>query len=470
MLAGVDTQAPSPSDDAVLMLPLGGCGEIGMNMTLYGHGDDWIAVDLGITFGNDAFPDYDVLMPDTAFIETHRDRLRGILLTHGHEDHIGAVPYLWRRLGCPLYATPFTADLVRSKLARAGIDDAPLIEVRPGRAFSVGAFDVEYIHVTHSIPEPNMLLLRTRAGAVLHTGDWKLDPAPVVGKRCAADRLRGLRGERLLAMACDSTNAVVPGTTGSEGDLLAPLSELAATADGRVIVTSFASNVARLVTLARVAQATDRRFGVIGQAMQRMLGIAQANGYWPQDLPPLVDARHLGYLPRSEVLAACTGSQGEPRAALARMAADAHRDILLDVGDTVIFSSRLIPGNERPVTRLEERLRGLGVRVVTDRDAHVHVSGHPAQQDLRQLYDWVQPPCVIPIHGTPRHLAANAAIAADCHAAMTPVIGNGDLVRLDAAGPSVIHRVATGRLTPALEGVLERVPAATLEAMRADCR
>ena len=462
--APIDT---TPGADEVLFLPLGGTGEIGMNLNLYGHDGHWLIVDIGITFGGDAFPDYDVLMADPAFIASRRQRLAGIVLTHAHEDHVGAIAYLWKRLRCPVYATPFTAAIARFKLARAGLDDVPLYELPLGARVEVGPFGVEYIGMTHSIPEPNALLITTPAGAVFHTGDWKLDDGPVVGARYDLQRLRGLRREPLLAMVCDSTNAVVPGSTGSESGLLAPLHELVEDASGRVVVTSFASNIARLVTLARVAEATGRHFGVIGQAMERMVAVARATGHWPEDLPPLVDAQHLGYLPREEVLAACTGSQGEPRSALWRMAADSHRDILLDPGDTVIFSSKLIPGNERPVEQVQARLRALGIELVTDADAHVHVSGHPAAADLGRLYDWVQPPAVVPTHGTPRHLRANADIALGCHVPRVAVVENGDICRLAPDGPRVLGQVPTGRLGLGVDGRLEPVPPAVLAEMRA---
>lgn len=455
-----------PRADDMLFLPLGGTGEIGMNLSLYGHDGCWLAVDLGITFGGDDFPEHDVLMADPAFIAGQRERLAGIVLTHGHEDHIGALPYLWRRLRCPVYATPFTAALARTKLAHAGIDDEPVVEIALGQHFRAGPFNIEYIGMTHSIPEPNALLINTPAGSVLHTGDWKLDDHPVVGARYDRRRLIALRREPLLAAVCDSTNAVVPGHTGSERDVFEPLRELAAEASGRVIVTAFASNIARLVTLARVAKAVGRRFGVVGPAMERMVAVARGTGYWPDELPEVVDPRHLGYLPPCEVLAACTGSQGEERSALARMAADRHRHLLLDPGDLVIFSSRLIPGNERSVERLQQRLRTLGIQVVTDQDAAVHVSGHPAEGDLRRLYEWVRPPAVIPVHGTPRHLAANAAIAESCHVPRTSVIRNGDLCRLSRHGPEVLGSVPTGRLTLDADGRLAPVPPDLLRTMR----
>ncbi len=456
---------PIPEADEVLFLPLGGVGEIGMNLALYGHAGAWLMVDLGITFAGDRFPDYDVLMADPGFIERHRGRLTGLVLTHAHEDHVGALPYLWKRLRCPVYATPFTAAVAGHKLASAGLDLVPLHEVQLGARFPVGPFGVELIGVTHSIPEPNGVLIRTPVGCVYHTGDWKLDEDPRLGRPYDRARLESLAREPLLAMACDSTNAVVPGHSGSEGSLRAGLREAVEGCTGRVLVSSFSSNIARLITAARVAEDTGRRFGVLGPAMQRMLGFARATGYWPADLPALVDARHLALLPPCEVLAACTGSQGEPTAALARLANDSHRDMLLDPGDTVIFSSRVIPGNEAAVERVQARLKAIGVSLVTDQDHQVHVSGHPAQTELEQMYRWVQPPLCIPVHGTPRHLAANAAIALACGVPRALEVRNGDVCRLTPGGAEVLGTVPTGRLAAQPRG-LERVPAGILADMR----
>ncbi|WP_240342539.1 ribonuclease J [Methylococcus sp. EFPC2] len=460
-------QSIIPAKDELLFLPLGGTGEIGMNLTLYGHDGAWIAVDLGITFGGDDFPDHPVMMADPAFIAARRERLAGIILTHGHEDHIGALPYLWQKLRCPIYATPFTAALVRSKLVSTGSDDAPLVEVALGARVQVGPFSVEYVTMTHSIPEPNALLIKTSEGAVLHTGDWKLDDRPVVGRGYDHPRLVALRREPLLAMVCDSTNAVVPGHTGSEGSLFEPLLRLGEQATGRILVTAFASNIARLVTLARVAGTLGRRFGVVGQAMERMVAVARGTGYWPGDLPELLDGRHLGHLPPAEVFAVCTGSQGEANAALTRISQDMHRDLLLDPGDTVIFSSRVIPGNEGAVERIYRRLRALGIHVLTDHDAPIHVSGHPAEEDLRRLYNWVQPPLVIPVHGTPRHLAANAEIAAACHVPHTAIVENGALCRLSRGGLQRLGQIDTGRLSVRPDGRLAPVLPDVLQEMRA---
>lgn len=464
---------PIPAVDELLFLPLGGVGEIGMNLALYGHDGAWLMVDLGITFAGEGFPDYDVLMADPGFIERHRRRLAGLVLTHAHEDHVGALPYLWRRLRCPVYATPFTAAVASHKLAAAGIDRVPLTEVALGARFAVGPFDVELVTVTHSIPEPNGILIRTPVGALYHTGDWKLDEDPRLGRPYDRSRLQSLASEPVLAMVCDSTNAVVEGHSGSEGSLRTGLREAIEGCTGRVLVGSFSSNIARLATVARVAVDTGRRFGVLGPAMQRMLGFARHTGYWPQDLPELVDARHLALLPPEEVLAACTGSQGEPTAVLSRLATDSHRDLMLDPGDTVIFSSRVIPGNEAAVERIQTRLRAIGVRVLTDHDHLVHVSGHPAREELEQLYRWVQPPVAIPVHGTPRHLAANAAIARGCGVPRQLEVRNGDVCRLTrtgaAAGAEIVGQVATGRLA-AREHGLEPVSAPILAAMRENGR
>lgn len=456
-----------PAGDEVLFVPLGGVGEIGMNLSLYGHDGWWLMVDLGITFGGERFPDFDVMTPDPAFIERRRERLAGLVLTHAHEDHIGAVPYLWRRLRCPVFATPFTAAVLEERLARAGLSGkVPLTVVGLGGRVRAGPFDVEYVSLTHSIPEPNALVIRTPAGAVYHSGDWKLDDDPTLGRPYDRTRLRQLGREPLLGMVCDSTNAVVPGWSGSEGVLEASLRTLVARRTGRVLVTCFASNIARLGTIARVAEATGRTFGLLGQSMERLVGAARRTGYWPVSLPALASPGELGWMPRGAVLAACTGSQGEARAALTRLAADTQRNLQLDPGDTVIFSSRMIPGNEGPVTRVQDRLRARGVEVITDEDALVHVSRHPAQAELAQLYDWIQPPVLIPVHGTPRHLAANARIAADCHVPRQLVGSNGDVFRLAAGGAEIRGRVPVGRLV-LRDGRLEPVPPRVLEQMRA---
>lgn len=460
----------TPTADEVLFVPLGGAGEIGMNFTLYGHDGAWLAVDLGITFGGEDFPDYEILMADPKFAMARRDRLCGLFLTHAHEDHIGAVPYLWRRLRCPIYATAFTAAVLRQKFQRTETDEVPIIEVRAGARTQTGPFTVEYIRMTHSIPEPHALLIETPLGAVFHSGDWKLDDRPVVGPSYDQARLMSLQRRPLLALVCDSTNAATPGRTPSESELLAALEQLGRNQHGRIIVTTFASNIGRMVALAMVARALGRRFGVVGPAMQRMVEIARSTGHWPVTLPELVESAYLGHLPREEVLVACTGSQGESRSTLAQLAADRHRHLLIDPGDLVIFSSRRIPGNERAINELQDRLRDLGARVVTDDEAPVHVSGHPAQDDLRRLYGWLQPPVLIPVHGTPRHLRANAVLAESCHIPRALIIEDGDICRLRVGGADVCARAESGRLGMTRDGRLVSIPAAVVEAMRAAAR
>ena len=431
-------------------LPLGGTGEIGMNLNLYGHDGSWLMVDLGITFADDGQPGIDVLMPDPAFIEARRDRLAGLVLTHAHEDHIGAVPYLWDRLRCPIYATAFTAEVLRGKLKEAGLlAAAEITEVPLSGRFRVGPFELELITLTHSIPEPNALVIRTPAGAVMHTGDWKLDPEPLVGAAYDEAALRGLADENILAMVCDSTNALVEGDSGSEGEVRAQLMELVGRLTHRVAVASFASNVARLDTIFHVAQAHGRRVALVGRSLHRIVQAAVDTGYLT-DLPGLISEKEVGYLPRNEVLLLCTGSQGEPRAALWRIARDEHREVSLDAGDAVVFSSRMIPGNERAILTLYNALAGRGVEVITAADQAIHVSGHPARDELVQMYQWVRPRIAVPVHGETRHLVEHAALARECQVPETIVAANGALVRLAPGPAEIIDQVPSGRL--ALDG------------------
>jgi ribonuclease J len=444
------TDSKGPGKDALYLLPLGGTGEIGMNLNLYGHDGAWMMVDLGITFADHATPGVEVLMPDIGFIEARRDRLVGLVLTHAHEDHIGAVPYLWPYLECPIYATPFTADLVRRKLAEAGLADrASVTEVPLSGAFTVGPFEIELITLTHSIPEPNAMVIHTPVGKVLHTGDWKLDPDPLVGDDYDSVRLQALADEGVLAMVCDSTNALVEGETRSELEVRDSLMDLVGGLKNRVAVACFASNVARLETVMRVAAAHDRRVALMGRSMHRIVDAARASGYLT-DLPPLLQDQDVGYLPRDEVMLLCTGSQGEPRSALWRIAHRQHGQIGLDEGDTVIFSSRLIPGNESSIFALQNALVAQGVEVLTSDDHFVHVSGHPGRGDLTQMYQWVRPRIAIPVHGEARHLAAHAKLAAACQVPEQVVAANGDVIRLAPGPAAVVEQVESGRL--AFEG------------------
>jgi ribonuclease J len=435
-----------PSDDELLFLALGGAGEIGMNLNLYGHAGKWLMVDLGIAFGDDSMPGVEVIMPDPAFIEERREDLAGIVLTHAHEDHLGAVPDLWSRLKAPVYATPFAASVLRRKLVEAGLlDSVPITEIPLGGRFRVGPFDLELITMTHSILEPNALAIRTKLGTVFHTGDWKIDPEPLLGDLTDEARLKAIGEEGALAMVCDSTNVFVEGEAGSEATVRANLEKLVKTRKGRVAVTCFASNLARVESVAKAAVASGRHPVLAGRALQRMVDAAQECGYL-LDFPPCIDERQAGYLPRDKVLFICTGSQGEPRAAMSKLATNGHRDLVLEEGDAAIFSSRVIPGNERSVGRLQNALLARGVEVVTDREAHIHVSGHPARDELVRVYQWVRPRIALPVHGEVRHMVEHAALARTCQVPETIVAPNGTLVRLAPGPAEIIDHVHAGRL------------------------
>jgi ribonuclease J len=441
----------APGADQFFFLPLGGTGEIGMNLNLYGHAGRWLMIDLGVTFPEEgAHPGVEVIMPDPTFIVERREALAGLVLTHGHEDHIGAVPYLWPRLKCPVYATPFTAHLVRRKLQEAGLlGQVDLYEVPLAGRFTVGPFELELIGLTHSIPEPNAIVIRTRLGTVLHTGDWKFDPDPVVGLDYDHEALKALADEGVLALVGDSTNALVEGTSGSEAEVRAALIELVGQQKHRVAVACFATNVARVDSVLAAAKASNRRVCLVGRSMKRVFEAACDTGYL-KHLPPMVEEQDAGYLPRDEVLLLVTGSQGEPRAALSRLAQGENRQVSLERGDSVIFSSRVIPGNERAIDRLQAALLGLGLSVLTDADHFVHVSGHPARDELIQMYQWVRPKVAIPVHGEPRHLTAHAALAAECQVPHTIVAANGELIRLAPGRSEAVAHVRAGRL--ALDG------------------
>src|SRR5271167_649982 len=431
---------------ALFFVSLGGAGEIGMNLNLYGYAGDWLILDCGVTFGDDSQPGLEVVMPDPAFIVERRDRLLGIVATHAHEDHIGAIPYLWTQLRCPVWATPFTASLLRAKLVEAGLADKVRINVVPmsGR-FTIGPFDLELITLTHSIPEPNAVALRTPVGTVLHTGDWKFDPDPLIGSTSDEAALRRLGDDGVLAMIGDSTNALRPGTSGSEADLRRSLIDLVGRYDAGVAVACFASTVARLETIARAATAHGREVALVGRSLWRIDKAARENGYLA-DLPRFLTEDEAGYIPRDRIVMICTGSQGEPRAALSRIARDDHPHVVLETGDVVIFSSRIIPGNEKPINRLQNALVRLGVEIVTEEDHFVHVSGHPARDELVRMYQMIRPQIAIPVHGEARHLIAHAQLAAECQVEQVLIIENGDMVRLASAGAAIVDQVPVGRL------------------------
>jgi ribonuclease J len=434
-------------EDELLFLALGGSGEIGMNVNLYGCRGQWLMVDLGMTFSGNEYPGVDLVFADLDFIEERADDLIGIVLTHAHEDHIGAVPYFAGELGVPLYATPFTADLVARKLEEAGLlgkVELNIIEEDHGQ-IELGPFTVTYLPLAHSIAEGNAVLIETPYGRVFHTGDWKLDEEPIIGEPTTEAELRAIGDEGVLALVCDSTNVFNPNPSGSEGAVhRAMMEEVARHAGKRVVVTTFASNVARLQTLGEVARETGRKICVAGRSLDRIIDVAQDNGYLA-DFPTPVDFDTAMRLPRGEVLILATGGQGEPRAALSRMAEKNH-PIELVAGDVVLFSSRQIPGNEIAIGRIQNQLAARGITMVTDRQAFIHVSGHPGRPELEALYGWLRPEILVPVHGEMRHMREQARVGKDSGIPKQVVQANGDLVRLAPGDPGVIAQVRAGRL------------------------
>jgi ribonuclease J len=437
------------NSEELVFIPLGGVGEIGMNLAIYGLGSeaggDWLCVDMGVAFADESLPGINLIVPDIGFIEEERKSLAGIVLTHAHEDHFGAVFALWPKLKVPVYATPFTAALIEAKrMGEPGAPEIPIKVVQSGGRVQIGPFDVEFIPVAHSIPESHALAIRTRLGLVVHTGDWKLDPAPVIGKVTDEQKFRALGTEGVRAVICDSTNAVRDGESPSESDVGKSLAEIVGHARGRVALTTFASNVARLRSAALAAAANGREVVVAGRAMERVINVAREMGLL-DGVPPFrgMDAYHA--LPRDRVLVLLTGSQGEPRAALARIANNDHPELALDRGDTMIFSSRTIPGNEKAVNRIINALITMGVEVIADRDALVHVSGHPRRGELRRMYEWLKPGAVIPVHGEALHLHENAKLARSFGINDVTECRNGDVVRLAPGPTQIIDQVGAGR-------------------------
>ena len=438
-------------DDEVVFLALGGLGEVGMNCYLYGIGASgarrWLMIDLGITFPEGEFdPGVDVIMPDLKYIEAHLKGLQGLVLTHAHEDHIGAVIELWPRLKCPVYATPFTAAFLKAKIAENNASlKIPIHEIPLGGRFSVGPFGCEFVSMSHSVPEPSALAITTPQGTLLHTGDWKLDDFPVVGLPADEARLQALGHEGVLALIGDSTNAFRDGRSPSELDVAKSLTEIIRGAKRRVLVTAFASNVARIRAVADAARATGRTLVVAGRALHRAIQVAIDTGYLPPGFR-YVDQQEFSYLAPDAVLAIVTGSQGEPRAALARVAENEHPEVSLSSGDLVVFSSRTIPGNEKSISRIQNKLARMGVDIVTDADALVHVTGHPRREELRQMYAWIKPRIAVPMHGEIRHLKEHARIAkaAGVPEVLTPV--NGEIVVLGPGPARIIDEAPVGRL------------------------
>lgn len=437
-----------PSTEDFWFLPLGGTGEIGMNLNLYGHAGQWIMVDCGITFEDQkdaqGFLQSRVEMPAIEAIGLHQIELVGIVITHAHEDHLGALPYLWEQLGCAIYATPFSRNVLLSKFARSGCP-APITTFEPGGTFKLGGFSIRSVPMTHSTPETQGLVIETPVATIFHTADWKIDPVPVVGPAWSEAFFQQLHG--IDAVVCDSTNALELTHTVSEAAVRSGLLNAIQDASGRVIVGCFASNIARLQTLGQIAKETKRHLGLLGYSMDNMSQCARAAGYLRTDFTA-VSARDLGYLPPEEVLIIATGSQGEPGAALHRLSVDTHRDINLEPGDLVILSAKTIPGNEKSVGLMIQRFLDMGVDVLQADSSNLtlHASGHGGEPELRQLFQWIQPRAVIPVHGEPKHLDANAAIARAVGVPHQLVGRNGDL--FDLRKMTILRSaVKTGRLT-----------------------
>lgn len=443
-----------PDATELLFVPLGGTEEIGMNFNLYGYGlpdeHEWVIIDMGITFGDDSTPGVEVIVPDPQFIEERRTQLKAIILTHGHEDHLGAVPYLWDRLRCPVYATPFTAALLRKKLEWDGEEsEIEIVEVPLQGKFDIGPFSIELITLTHSMPEPNAIVVRTPLGTIFHTGDWKFDPDPVIGETSDEKALKALGEEGVLAAIGDSTNVFVEGQSGSEASLLGNLSELIGKCSGKVAVACFASNVARLKTIFNAATENGRAVALVGRSLWRINAAARETGYLA-DVPSFIEASDAQNIPKDQILYICTGSQGEPRAALSRIAAGDHRDVELGDGDTVIFSSRVIPGNELSIGRLQNKLAMRGVNIIASEGDSVHVSGHPARAELVKMYQFIRPQIAIPVHGEPRHLMKHVELAKECQVPESLWVKNGSVVRLAPDRAGIVDDVPVGRF--ALEG------------------
>ena len=442
---------PAPADELVF-LPLGGSGEIGMNLNAYGYGPPdarkWIIVDIGVTFGReDTTPGVDLILPDPAYLEEHKDDIIAIVLTHAHEDHIGALGWLWPRFPVPVYATPFTAALVREKLRDRGLlEKVSLTEIPLKGQLTLGPFEIDFVTLTHSIPEPNGLAIRTPLGLIWHTGDWKIDPDPLIGETTDEAKLREMADEGILAMVCDSTNVFVEGTTGSEAEVRVKLTEVIKNCTGKVAVTAFASNVARVETALKAARAAGRTPCLVGRSMHRIYAAAQSVGLL-QDVPQVIDEDEARELSDEKVLYLCTGSQGEQRAALSRIARGEHRNVVLRHGDTVIFSSRVIPGNETAIHQLYDQFLERGVDLITADTEHlIHVSGHPARDELAQMYAWARPKIAVPVHGEIRHIREHVKLAQSLQIPETVAPKNGDMIRLAPGPAEVIDEVPSGRL------------------------
>ena len=437
--------------EELLFCPLGGSGEIGMNLNLYAYGktenQKWIIVDVGVTFADDSIPGVDLIYPDPGFIVDKRDDVLGIILTHAHEDHIGAVAHIWPKLKCNIYATPFTAVLVREKFKEKKIDITPnLIIVELNGILNLDPFKIEFVTLTHSILEPNGLKINTPSGTILHTGDWKCDPNPLIGNKIDESKLKKIGDEGVLAMVCDSTNVFSAGRSGSEMDVRNNMLKVIDRLNKRVIVTSFASNVARMESVFYCAEKTDRQIALVGRSMHRIFKAARECGYLKNIIEP-IDAREAKNISREKIIYLCTGSQGEPMGAMMRIANYIHPDVFIEKGDAVIFSSKIIPGNEKKLYKLHNQLVKEGIEVISEDNEFIHVSGHPNREDLKDMYNWVRPKSIIPVHGEHRHMIEHAKFAKEMQIPYTVKVENGDIVKLFPGDkPQVFDKAPSGRL------------------------
>ena len=439
----IETYVPQ---NEIIFSPIGGVGQIGMNFYLYGTQGKWVIVDLGITFGNaEETPGIDIILPNPEFVKKNKKNLLGIVITHAHEDHIGAVGHLWPQLQCPVFATPFASAVLRRKLKELKIKPKFLKTIGLDSNFKLGPFAIDVISTTHSIPEPNALGINTKFGSILHTGDWKIDPKPLVGKNFNQEKMKSFGKKGVLAIVSDSTNSNVEGHSGSEEKLRESLIKIIKKTSNRIAITSFSSNLARLETFAHIAKESGRVAALCGRSLWTMYKAAMDTGYL-KNIKPFLDEREIMIYPKDQVLLICTGSQGEPRAALSRIASDNHQNIFLEANDTVIFSSKVIPGNERAITKVQNELKEKNINVVTESDEFVHVSGHPHVEELKKMYNWIKPEIVIPVHGEYHMLKSNVEIARKCGVKKGLILKNGLLLKVAPGEPKVLGSIASGRL------------------------
>ena len=435
----------------LLFCPLGGSGEIGMNMNLYAYGTDenqkWIIVDMGVTFADDTVPGVDLIYPDAGFIIEKKDDLLGIVLTHAHEDHIGSISHIWPKLKCKIYATPFTAVLIQEKFKEKKIDITNYLKIVDlNSQIKLGPFEIDFVTLTHSILEPNGLSITTPEGVVLHTGDWKVDPNPLIGNKVDEKKLRSIGEKGVIAMICDSTNVFSPGRAGSENDVRESLLKIISNQKKRVLVTSFASNVARMESIFYIAKQTKRNISLIGRSMHRIYKAARQCGYLKNLIEP-VDPRDARKISRDRIILLCTGSQGEPMGALNRIANDVHPDVNIESGDTVIFSSKIIPGNEKKLYALQNSIVKRNIEVITEENAFVHVSGHANREDLKDMYQWVKPKCVIPVHGEHRHMKEHINFSKEMQIPFNLKVENGNIIKISKnQKPEIIDQAPTGKV------------------------